>query len=105
MVLQDGIEQNLRWCGAVYLVPQTLYKLHPDFDRIVARVLRADSSGCAVFIQASDRWVTQGISNRLSQALLDAGIVGPARAFFVPRYVFVCVTGFLVALLIAALLK
>lgn len=97
-----GIEQKLRWCGALYLVPQTLYKLHPDFDKIVARILSADSSGCAVFIQASDPWVTQGVSNRLSQALQDAGLVGPARVFFVPRYVVIYVAVLFVALLIIA---
>lgn len=78
---------QVRSCGALYLVPQTLYKLHPDFDRIVAGVLRTDATGCAVFIQASDPWVTQGVSKRLSQALRDAGLMGPSRVFFTPRYV------------------
>lgn len=75
------------WCGALYLVPQTLYKLHPDFDNLVARTLKADPSGCAVFIQASDAWVTEGVSKRLSRALRAAGVMTPERVLFVPRYV------------------
>ena len=31
--------------GTLYLVPQTLYKLHPDFDELMRRVLLADASG------------------------------------------------------------
>lgn len=73
-------------CGALYLVPQTLYKLHPDFDRLVAGVLRGDPSGCAVFIQALDAPTTEGIARRLSRALADAG-VAPERAVFVRRSV------------------
>lgn len=33
-------------CEALYMVPQTLFKLHPDFDRLVAGILGTDPSGC-----------------------------------------------------------
>ncbi|CAM9831484.1 unnamed protein product [Ectocarpus fasciculatus] len=71
-------------CGALYLVPQTLYKLHPDFDRLVAGVLSADPSGCAVFIRALEAYMTEGLARRMSRTLLAAG-VERERVVFVPR--------------------
>jgi predicted O-linked N-acetylglucosamine transferase (SPINDLY family) len=35
----------------VYLCPQNLFKLHPDFDEVIADILKADSKGTAVFIE------------------------------------------------------
>ncbi|CAM9506285.1 unnamed protein product [Ectocarpus sp. 12 AP-2014] len=71
-------------CGALYLVPQTLYKLHPDFDQLVAGVLSADPSGCAVFIRALEAYMTEGLARRMSRTLLAAG-VELERVVFVPR--------------------
>ncbi|CBJ48561.1 putative methyltransferase [Ectocarpus siliculosus] len=71
-------------CGALYLVPQTLYKLHPDFDRLVAGVLSADPSGCAVFIRALEAYMTEGVARRMARTLLTAG-VERERVVFVPR--------------------
>ncbi len=34
----------------LYLCPQTLYKFHPDFDEIIAGILRGDPNGQAVLI-------------------------------------------------------
>lgn len=73
-------------CGALYLVPQTLYKLHPDFDELVAGVLRLDRSGCAVFIRASEPSMTEMLAQRMSRTLSEAG-VGSERIVFVPRWV------------------
>lgn len=73
-------------CGALYLVPQTLYKLHPDFDRLVAGVLSADPSGCAVFIRAVEAYMTERVARRMSRTLLAAG-VERERVVFVPRWV------------------
>lgn len=73
-------------CGALYLVPQTLYKLHPDFDRLVSGVLAADLSGCVVFIEAFEASTTEGLVRRITRKLLAAG-VAPERVVFVPRWV------------------
>lgn len=73
-------------CEALYLVPQTLYKLHPDFDRLVAGVLKADVSGCVVFIEAFEAATTEGLARRMSNALLEAG-VGFDRVTFIRRWV------------------
>lgn len=71
-------------CGALYLVPQTLYKIHPDFDRFVAGVLNADLSGCAVFIKAFETSTTERLMRRMSRALLAAGVAAE-RVIFVRR--------------------
>lgn len=76
-----------RTCGALYLVPQTLYKLHPDFDRLVAGVLRKDLSGCVVFIQDFEAEVTQGLARRMSATLRAEGVIEPERAIFIRRWV------------------
>lgn len=73
-------------CEALYLVPQTLYKLHPDFDRLVAGVLTSDASGCVVFIEAFETAMTEALVRRMSQALLEAG-VGFERVIFIRRWV------------------
>lgn len=76
-----------RTCGALYLVPQTLYKIHPDFDRLVAGVLRKDLLGCVVFIQAFEAEVTQGLAIRMSATLRAEGVVEPERTIFIRRWV------------------
>lgn len=73
-------------CAALYLVPQTLYKLHPDFDRLVAGVLSLDRSGCVVFIRAVEASMTEMLAQRITESLYDAG-VGAERVIFVPRWV------------------
>lgn len=73
-------------CGALYLVPQTLYKLHPDFDGLVAGVLSADLSGCVVFIEALEASTTEGLVRRMSRALSATGVAAQ-RIIFVPRWV------------------
>lgn len=71
-------------CEALYLVPQTLYKLHPDFDLLVAGVLTLDQSGCVVFIQAVEASMTDGLARRISGTLSAAG-VRPERVILVPQ--------------------
>lgn len=86
-VVPDGEERTLpSSCGALYLVPQTLYKLHPDFDRLVAGVLNLDRSGCAVFIRAVEASMTDMLVQRMSRTLSSAG-VGSERIVFVPWWV------------------
>ncbi|CAM9872834.1 unnamed protein product, partial [Scytosiphon promiscuus] len=70
-------------CGALYLVPQTLYKLHPDFDQLVAGVLAVDPSGCVVLIRAVQASLTDRLARRMSGALSAAG-VRPDRVVIVP---------------------
>lgn len=66
------------------MVPQTLFKLHPDFDHLVAGILGADASGCVVFIQAWEASTTESLVRRMSKTLLGAGLA-PDRIIFVSR--------------------
>lgn len=84
--LPEDLASRSLSCEALYLVPQTLYKLHPDFDTLVAGVLKADVSGCVVFIRAFETVTTEALVGRMSKALLAAG-VGFERAIFIGRYV------------------
>ena len=66
------------------MVPQALFKLHPDFDRLVVGVLRADPSGCVVFIRAADASMTEALVQRMSRTVFGAGVL-PERVVFVRR--------------------
>ncbi|CAM9573588.1 unnamed protein product, partial [Phaeothamnion confervicola] len=55
--------------AALYLVPQTLYKMHPDFDRLLAGVLRRDPSGCVVMPQAQEGAWTDQLRARMQLSL------------------------------------
>ena len=82
----EGLANGSLSCEALYLVPQTLYKLHPDFDMLVAGVLQADVSGCVVFIRAFETATTEGLVRRMSKTLMAAG-VGFERVIFIRRWV------------------
>jgi protein O-GlcNAc transferase len=43
-------DYNLPETGALYVCPQALFKLHPDFDLIIANLLRKDHRGFLVLI-------------------------------------------------------
>ena len=59
----------------LYLVPQTLYKLHPDFDALLADILRKDTQAVVAFPEAQlgewtslERWnrtLTEDIRDRV----------------------------------------
>lgn len=53
----------------VYLCPQSLFKFHPDFDTVMAEILRRDSSGCLALIEAPHANWTSLLSHRLRQSL------------------------------------
>jgi tetratricopeptide (TPR) repeat protein len=65
----------------LYSVPQTLYKLHPDFDRIIAGVLAADPKGLVVALRGHHE---QGWFDRF-MARIEAAM--PAGAGAVKRVV------------------
>lgn len=52
---------------AIYLVAQNLRKVHPDFDAIVKGILEKDPVGVLVFIEDSQKNVSQLLKNRLSK--------------------------------------
>jgi len=53
----------------VYLCPQTLFKLHPDFDSLLAGILRRDPQGIIVLIRGQYEDHTQALRERLWRSL------------------------------------
>lgn len=53
----------------IYLCPQSLYKIHPDFDMILQGILSSDQNGIIVFICHTSPEVNQQLLNRLEKNL------------------------------------
>jgi CRISPR-associated protein Csy1 len=54
-----------------YLVPQSIFKIHPDNDDVVARVLERDPRGIAVMFASHHDHVTQAFAARLGARLAE----------------------------------
>ena len=65
----------------IYLCPQSLFKLHPDFDAVIGDILAADPEGIVVLVEGLRPAWTRFVRDRL------AGTIGSraARVRFVPR--------------------
>lgn len=70
-----GPERNL------YLCQQNLRKVHPDFDALVAGILRADPAALIAFLGDAQPGVTRLLEARLRQAVPEGG----ERIVFLPR--------------------
>ncbi len=74
------VDGRARWqyglptTGHMYLVPATMIKLHPDFDRYILDVLRGDEEGFIVLITDRKPGLVRGVRGRLDEVL------GPALA-------------------------
>ena len=66
----------------LYLVPQSLFKIHPDNDALVARVLATEPRAVAVMFDSSQPWVTQAFRERLGRAMSQAGVDLASRVVF-----------------------
>jgi CRISPR-associated protein Csy1 len=53
----------------LYLVPQSLFKIHPDNDELIAQVLARDPRGVAVLFASDQDRVTETFAGRLANAL------------------------------------
>ena len=71
--------------GRVYLCAQSLFKIHPDMDALLADVLEADPDGVLVLFQAPARAVTAQLAARLERALASRGIAARGQVKFLPR--------------------
>ncbi|MBL8670401.1 MAG: tetratricopeptide repeat protein [Alphaproteobacteria bacterium] len=67
--------------GAMYLCPQTLFKFHPDFDAILAGILKADPKGTIVLIAGLYPAHAAQIRARLERL---AGAEAIKRVLFLP---------------------
>ena len=64
------LESSLPESFTMYAVPQTLYKVHPDFDALLKRLLQADNNGY-VFVPRGNLgplWVSS-LNERLMNSL------------------------------------
>ncbi len=64
----------------LYLVPQTLYKLHPDFDGLLAEILRKDPKAVVAFPEAQLGEWTEALERRWNRTL-TADIRDRVRVF------------------------
>ena len=69
----------------LYACPQSLFKIHPDMDAILAEILDRDESGVLVFFQATARAVTEAFARRLQGALAARRIPPRGQLKFLPR--------------------
>ncbi len=70
----------------LYLMPQSLFKIHPDNDDLVARVLERDPSGVAVVFASHHENLTQAYAARLGRALEARGMDVHERACFLAPF-------------------
>ncbi|MDP1559891.1 MAG: tetratricopeptide repeat protein [Pirellulaceae bacterium] len=62
-----GLPNNIR----LYLCPQTIFKLHPEFDAILGSILRADPSGLVMMIKLGQETWRQKLLARFAKTLPD----------------------------------
>src|SRR5205809_4754957 len=69
----------------IYLVPQSLFKIHPDNDDLIARVLQGDPDGVAVMFTSHHEAVTSTFAVRLHHAFKARGVDLHDRTVFMAR--------------------
>jgi predicted O-linked N-acetylglucosamine transferase (SPINDLY family) len=62
-----GLPEN----SHLYICPQTLFKFHPDFDEIMAGVLRQDADGVVVLIEGRHKTWGRILRRRFESAIPD----------------------------------
>ncbi|MCA1909578.1 MAG: tetratricopeptide repeat protein [Magnetospirillum sp.] len=76
----DRAALGLPATGRLVVCPQTLFKFHPDFDRLIGGVLRSRSDARLVLIEGKDLWRRQ-LEQRFRASIPDVA----ERIVFVPR--------------------
>jgi predicted O-linked N-acetylglucosamine transferase (SPINDLY family) len=70
-VLGSRAEFGLRDADHVYLCPQTLFKLHPEFDALIGGILGRDPDGIVVLIRGQYDDYAEQILQRFARSLAD----------------------------------
>ncbi|MBC8063728.1 MAG: tetratricopeptide repeat protein, partial [Chlorobia bacterium] len=55
----------------IYACPQSLFKLHPDFDRVLAEILRRDGQGLVVLLTGNEKHWDDLVRQRFEQVMPD----------------------------------
>lgn len=69
----------------LYLCPQSLYKIHPDNDRLLLEILARNKNASLVFFQAMDISITHAFIKRIEAILNEAGIEKTGQIKMLPR--------------------
>jgi CRISPR-associated protein Csy1 len=70
--------------GTLYLVPHSLFKLHPDNDAVYAGVLAKDPRATLVFFEGVDSGARRIVRERLARYFAERGLDFAARTRFLP---------------------
>ena len=68
----------------LYVVPQTLFKIHPDFDGVLGEILRHDSKGLLILFEAAEKALRALLMDRFRQSIPDVA----DRIIFLPFLAF-----------------
>lgn len=68
----------------LYLVPQSLFKIHPDNDELIAGVLAADPEGLVVLFDAHHPALVEAFAARLAPVLAARGLSTQRHLLFLP---------------------
>ena len=68
----------------LYLVPQSTFKIHPDNDALMARVMARDPQGALVFFSAHHDALTDRYLERLDRAFQREGVDMQGRVLLLP---------------------
>ncbi len=71
--------------GRLYACPQSLFKLHPEMDALVADIIQADPSGTVLFFHSDSRLVNEQFAQRLGRAFSARGIAPRNQVKILPR--------------------
>jgi predicted O-linked N-acetylglucosamine transferase (SPINDLY family) len=69
----------------LYLCPQSLYKIHPDNDKLLLEILARNKNAVLVFFQATDISITRAFMKRLEGALDESGMEKGGQIKILPR--------------------
>lgn len=69
--LKTKEELNLPTENHLYICPTTLFKVHPDFDLVLAEILKKDPAGKAVFFKSNETALHQQLLQRFKQSVED----------------------------------
>ncbi|MCH7988740.1 MAG: hypothetical protein IID46_06245, partial [Planctomycetes bacterium] len=79
--LKTRKEFGLPQRGAIYLCPQSLFKIHPEFDLILSEILRRDPNGHIVLLDGNHPKWSELLKQRFQRTIPE----GFERILFLPR--------------------
>lgn len=69
----------------LYFCPQSLFKVHPDMDQLLARVIAADPDAILVMFQGGPASITNAFTQRFQESMLAHGVTPRSQLKLLPR--------------------